>query len=151
MANQTFWSRPLESSTCSHVQILVKHRLGRSNPTGPAALDAVFSTFIQNTDAASTMAPVPAKTTEAPSRNPPNPPSNGRLPDYRDVRTSSARYAVGRALAVRTAGTITHTWDLARAVRLDDTLSPVLVAGVGDHPDEIYDGLAGGARRSPGT
>jgi uncharacterized protein (TIGR03086 family) len=50
---------------------------------------------------------------------------------------------VGRqALAVRTTDSIIHTWDLARAIGIDDTLSPGLVAWASDHLDEIYDGLA---------
>lgn len=47
-----------------------------------------------------------------------------------------------RALAVRTTDTIIHTWDLARAIGVDDTLGPDLVAWASDHLDEIYDGLA---------
>jgi uncharacterized protein (TIGR03086 family) len=47
-----------------------------------------------------------------------------------------------RALAVRTTDTIIHTWDLARAIGADDTLSPDFVAWVSDHLDEIYAGLA---------
>jgi hypothetical protein len=45
-------------------------------------------------------------------------------------------------LAVRTADTIIHTWDLARAIGVDDTLSPGLVTWASDHLYEIYDGLA---------
>lgn len=56
-------------------------------------------------------------------------------------------YPLGRvtglqALAVRTADTLIHAWDLARAVGADDTLSPSLVAWVSDHFGEIYGGLA---------
>jgi hypothetical protein len=47
-----------------------------------------------------------------------------------------------QALAVRTTDTIIHTWDLARAIGADDTLSPDLVAWASDHLGEIYDGLA---------
>ena len=47
-----------------------------------------------------------------------------------------------QALAVRTTDTIIHTWDLARSVGLEDTLSPVLVAWASNFLDEIYDGLA---------
>jgi len=46
-----------------------------------------------------------------------------------------------QALAVRTADSVIHTWDLARAVGIDDTLPPDLVAWVSDHLGEIYDGL----------
>jgi uncharacterized protein (TIGR03086 family) len=47
-----------------------------------------------------------------------------------------------QALAVRTTDTIIHTWDLARAIRADDTLSPSLVTWASNHLSEIYDGLA---------
>lgn len=47
-----------------------------------------------------------------------------------------------QALAVRTTDTAIHTWDLARATRIDDTLSPELVAWISDHLGEIYEGLA---------
>jgi uncharacterized protein (TIGR03086 family) len=47
-----------------------------------------------------------------------------------------------QALAVRATDTIIHTWDLAQAIGVDDTLSPGLVAWVSDHLDEIYDDLA---------
>jgi len=47
-----------------------------------------------------------------------------------------------QALVVRTTDTIIHTWDLARAIGADDTLSPDLVAWASDHLGEIYDGLA---------
>jgi uncharacterized protein (TIGR03086 family) len=56
-------------------------------------------------------------------------------------------YPLGRvtgrqALAVRTTDTIIHTWDLAQAIGVDDTLSPDLIAWVSNHLDEIYGGLA---------
>ncbi|HEY7429877.1 MAG TPA: TIGR03086 family metal-binding protein [Streptosporangiaceae bacterium] len=56
-------------------------------------------------------------------------------------------YPLGRvsgqqALAVRTTDTAIHTWDLARAIGTDDTLSPALVGWISDHLDEIYRGLA---------
>jgi uncharacterized protein (TIGR03086 family) len=47
-----------------------------------------------------------------------------------------------RALAVRTADSVIHTWDLARAIGADDTLDGDLVAWVDDRLDEIYAGLA---------
>lgn len=47
-----------------------------------------------------------------------------------------------QALAVRTTDTTIHTWDLARAIGVDDTLSPGLVAWIGDHLGQIYNGLA---------
>lgn len=60
-----------------------------------------------------------------------------RVLDYPLGRVTGAQ-----ALAVRTADTVIHTWDLARAVGADDTLSPGLVAWVSDHLGEIYGGLA---------
>jgi uncharacterized protein (TIGR03086 family) len=56
-------------------------------------------------------------------------------------------YPLGRvtgrqALAVRTTDTLIHTWDLARALGVDDTLDADLVAWAGAHLDEIYRGLA---------
>ncbi|HEX8009121.1 MAG TPA: TIGR03086 family metal-binding protein [Trebonia sp.] len=47
-----------------------------------------------------------------------------------------------QALAVRTADTVIHTWDLARAAGLDENLSASLVAWIDDHLGEIYAGLA---------
>jgi len=47
-----------------------------------------------------------------------------------------------QALAVRTTDSTIHTWDLARAVGLDEKLDAGLVAWIGDHLEEIYDGLA---------
>jgi uncharacterized protein (TIGR03086 family) len=56
-------------------------------------------------------------------------------------------YPLGRipgaqALAVRTADSVIHTWDLARAIGADDTLDGDLVAWADDGLDEIYAGLA---------
>ena len=56
-------------------------------------------------------------------------------------------YPLGRltgqqALAVRTTDSTIHTWDLARAIGLDDRLDTGLVAWIDDHLDEIYAGLA---------
>lgn len=56
-------------------------------------------------------------------------------------------YPLGRvpgrqALAVRTADTIVHTWDLARAVGAPDVLAPDLLGWLARHLDEIYAGLA---------
>lgn len=47
-----------------------------------------------------------------------------------------------QALAVRTTDATIHTWDLARALGVDDTLNPNLVAWINDHLEEIYAGLA---------
>ncbi|MCH6159997.1 TIGR03086 family metal-binding protein [Streptomyces marispadix] len=47
-----------------------------------------------------------------------------------------------QALAVRTADSVVHTWDLARAVGADETLDAALVAWTGAHLDDIYAGLA---------
>ncbi|MFF2144997.1 TIGR03086 family metal-binding protein [Kitasatospora sp. NPDC058190] len=46
-----------------------------------------------------------------------------------------------QALAVRITDSIVHTWDLATALGLDDTLHPGLVAWISDHLDAIYAGL----------
>jgi uncharacterized protein (TIGR03083 family) len=46
-----------------------------------------------------------------------------------------------QALAVRTADTVIHTWDLARAVGAPDCLAAGLVAWLASHLDEIYAGL----------
>ncbi|MBO0802536.1 MAG: TIGR03086 family protein [Nocardiopsaceae bacterium] len=47
-----------------------------------------------------------------------------------------------QALAVRTADSIIHTWDLARAIGADERLDPDLVTWVGGHLRQIYAGLA---------
>ncbi|WP_314172549.1 TIGR03086 family metal-binding protein [Streptomyces winkii] len=56
-------------------------------------------------------------------------------------------YPLGRisgrqALAVRTADSVIHTWDLARALGADETLAPGLVAWLDGHLDDVYAGLA---------
>lgn len=51
-----------------------------------------------------------------------------------------------RALAVRTADSTVHTWDLARALGADTTLDPDLVAWIDDERDAIYAGLELGPR-----
>jgi uncharacterized protein (TIGR03086 family) len=43
-----------------------------------------------------------------------------------------------RALAVRTADTVVHTWDLARAVGADEALDPALVDWIDRHRAQIY-------------
>lgn len=58
-------------------------------------------------------------------------------------------YPLGRiparqALAVRTADTVVHTWDLAHSVGADETLDPKLVDWVLDGLGDIYAGLAEG-------
>lgn len=52
------------------------------------------------------------------------------------------RVAGQQALAVRTTDSIIHTWDLARAIGVDDTLDSGVIAWVDRHLDEIYAGLA---------
>ncbi|MEV6873266.1 TIGR03086 family metal-binding protein [Amycolatopsis sp. NPDC051128] len=47
-----------------------------------------------------------------------------------------------RALALRTADSTVHTWDLARALGADDTLDAGLVAWIDESYDEIFAGLA---------
>jgi len=43
-----------------------------------------------------------------------------------------------QGLAVRTADTVIHTWDLARAIGADEVLDPSLVLWITDHLGEIY-------------
>jgi uncharacterized protein (TIGR03086 family) len=43
-----------------------------------------------------------------------------------------------RALAVRTADTVVHTWDLARAVGADEALDAGLVGWIDEHREQIY-------------
>jgi uncharacterized protein (TIGR03086 family) len=50
-----------------------------------------------------------------------------------------------RALAVRTADSTVHTWDLARALGATGTLDPDLVAWIDDDFDTIFAGLALGS------
>jgi uncharacterized protein (TIGR03086 family) len=51
-----------------------------------------------------------------------------------------------QALAVRTADSTVHTWDLARALGADETLDPGLVAWIDEDYDAIFAGLALGPR-----
>jgi hypothetical protein len=46
-----------------------------------------------------------------------------------------------QALAVRTADSVIHTWDLARAIGVADTLDPSLVAWILTDRATIYAGL----------
>ncbi|MES4901024.1 MULTISPECIES: TIGR03086 family metal-binding protein [unclassified Streptomyces] len=46
-----------------------------------------------------------------------------------------------QALAVRITDSTVHTWDLARAVNVDESLDGSLVAWIDEHLDEIYAGL----------
>jgi uncharacterized protein (TIGR03086 family) len=52
------------------------------------------------------------------------------------------RVAGQQALAVRITDNTIHTWDLARAVGVDDTLNTNLTAWIDQHLNEIYAGLA---------
>lgn len=47
-----------------------------------------------------------------------------------------------QALAVRTTDTTIHTWDLARAIDVDDNLNSSLVDWIDDHLNDIYAGVA---------
>jgi uncharacterized protein (TIGR03086 family) len=47
-----------------------------------------------------------------------------------------------QALAVRTTDATIHTWDLARAIGVDDGLDTGLVVWIDDHLEDIYAGLA---------
>ncbi len=51
------------------------------------------------------------------------------------------RIAGQQALAVRTTDNTIHTWDLARALGIDDTLDTSLITWIDRHLDEIYAGL----------
>ncbi|KDN15975.1 TIGR03086 family metal-binding protein [Amycolatopsis rifamycinica] len=51
-----------------------------------------------------------------------------------------------QALAIRTADSTVHTWDLARALGADETLDPDLVAWIDEDYDTIFAGLALGPR-----
>jgi uncharacterized protein (TIGR03086 family) len=51
-----------------------------------------------------------------------------------------------QAMALRTADSTVHTWDLARALGADETLDPGLVAWIDESHDEIFAGLAPGPR-----
>jgi uncharacterized protein (TIGR03086 family) len=59
-----------------------------------------------------------------------------RLVDYPLGRVTGRQ-----ALAVRITDSTIHTWDLARAVGVDETLDAGLVGWIDDHLDEIYTGL----------
>jgi hypothetical protein len=54
----------------------------------------------------------------------------------------SGRLSGAQALAVRTTDTVIHTWDLARAIDVDDTLDPDLLAWIEANLQEIYAGMA---------
>jgi uncharacterized protein (TIGR03086 family) len=63
-----------------------------------------------------------------------------------DALTRVLDYPLGpvtgrQALAVRTTDTVVHTWDLARAVGLDETLEAGLVGWIDENLDRIYAGL----------
>jgi uncharacterized protein (TIGR03086 family) len=49
----------------------------------------------------------------------------------------------GQGVAIRTADTVIHTWDLARATNGDEQLKPELVGWVDENLEEIYAGLEG--------
>jgi hypothetical protein len=46
-----------------------------------------------------------------------------------------------QALAVRTADSVIHTWDLARALSVSDALDPALVSWIRAEQQSIYAGL----------
>jgi uncharacterized protein (TIGR03086 family) len=60
----------------------------------------------------------------------------------RGVDHPSGELSGRQALAVRTADTFIHTWDLARGIGADDTLDPDLVTWMSANIDEIYAGMA---------
>lgn len=53
----------------------------------------------------------------------------------------SMPYGLYNCQGMKASDTIVHTWDVARAISADDTLSAGLVAWASDHLREIYDGL----------
>lgn len=59
----------------------------------------------------------------------------------RTVDHPSGRITAEQALAMRTADSVIHTWDLARAIGADERLDAGLVAWIDEHLDEIYAGL----------
>ena len=60
----------------------------------------------------------------------------------RVVDHPSGRLTGAQALAVRTVDTLIHTWDLARAIGVDDSLDPDVVSWVEANIREIYAGMA---------
>jgi uncharacterized protein (TIGR03086 family) len=52
------------------------------------------------------------------------------------------RATAGQLLAVRTTDTVVHTWDLARATRVDEVLNDALVSWINKDLSTIYAGLA---------
>ncbi|MEV0056295.1 TIGR03086 family metal-binding protein, partial [Saccharopolyspora shandongensis] len=46
-----------------------------------------------------------------------------------------------QALALRTTDNTIHTWDLARAIGIDETINPALVAWINTHLNQIYANL----------
>ena len=50
--------------------------------------------------------------------------------------------AGSQALAVRVTDTTIHTWDLARALGVDDALEPSLITWMAEHLEAIYAGMA---------
>jgi uncharacterized protein (TIGR03086 family) len=51
------------------------------------------------------------------------------------------RIPAAQALAARTADSVIHTWDLARATGADETLDPDQLQWIDEHLDAIYAGL----------
>lgn len=60
----------------------------------------------------------------------------------RVVDHPSGRLTGVQALAVRTADTFIHTWDLGRAIGADDSLDPDVLAWLDANVGEIYAGMA---------
>ncbi len=61
----------------------------------------------------------------------------GRVLDYPGGRVGAAQ-----ALAVRTTDSVVHTWDLARAIGVDDSLDAGLLGWISLNFEAIYEGLA---------
>jgi uncharacterized protein (TIGR03086 family) len=60
----------------------------------------------------------------------------------RAVDHPSGKLSGRQALAVRTTDTVVHTWDLARALGVDDTLDPDQLGWIDANIREIYAGMA---------
>ena len=59
----------------------------------------------------------------------------------RVVDHPSGQLTGAQALSVRATDTVIHTWDMARAAGVDETLDPALVAWIEENLHEIYAGM----------
>jgi uncharacterized protein (TIGR03086 family) len=75
----------------------------------------------------------------------------GFVDAFRGASTRMLDYPLGRidagqGVAIRTADTVIHTWDLARATNGEETLAPALVDWMDENLAAIYHGLEGMGR-----